>query len=513
MDRNDRRPPDRNIGDITDPGELVRVVVKRYWKFTPLLLIPVILIYVVMGILSVPPGKVAIMIRKTGDPPPNGSIVAQKEGQKGIVLEPLPEGLYWKNPYTWDWKLVDAVTIPEGKYGVVIRQHGEDLPRGNVVATGEEKGIQEDVLRAATHRINTLVNTVEIHEAVQVPPGHLGVVTLLAGRPPENPNRFVVKEGEKGVQPVALSPGTYIFNPYVRRVSSVDMRAHRFDMEGTDVIQFPSSDGFPITLVGTIEWYIDRERAAEVFVKYVDKRDVITCIVEKVILPNARAFSRLEGSKHLARDFISGETRQAFQDAFLKGLKEACASQGVLIRSALVRDTLPPEEIATPIRAREIAVREREKYEQEKDREIQEKQLSMEMKLMERKTQVKDMEAQVSIEVTKARENQRVALIGANKQLEVAELELEAAEDQASAQVEKGRAAADVVLFENKAKAAGIRAAREAFLSGETYVRYLYYRKIAPALRYVLSNTDGPFADIFQEFSRASKDGAADRDE
>lgn len=475
----------------------LRASAGRYLLLSPLLLIPLLLIFVVTGILNVAPKQVAILIRKTGEDPPNGSIVAQKEGQKGIVLEPLSEGFYWRNPFTWDWVIVDMVQVPEGKLGVKIRQYGAPLDPGQVIARAEQKGILEDPLGPGSHRVNTLVDKVLVQDVVQVPAGYLGIVTLLAGSDAKEPNRFVVNEGEKGVQKKALAPGTYLFNPFVKRVDTVDMRAHRFDMEAQDAIRFPSSDGFSITMVGTIEWYVDQERVAEVFVKYGDEREII----EKIILPNARAFSRIEGSKHLAREFISGVTRQEFQDAFLAGLGGSCAKQGVLIKSALVRDTVPPEEIANPIRQREIAAREKDKYEQEKEREIQEKQLAMETMLMDRMTKTKDAEAKVSIQVTKAKEDQQVAVIQASQKLDVAKLELKAAENQAKAAVERGKAAADVVLYNNKAKAAGIRDARVAFKESGAYVKYLYYQKIAPALSYILSNTDGPFADIFKEFA------------
>jgi regulator of protease activity HflC (stomatin/prohibitin superfamily) len=423
------------------------------------------------------------------------------------VLDPLPEGFYWKNPFTWDWRIVEQVEIPAGKLGVVVRQYGDPLDPGQIIARDGQKGLLATPLRPGRHLINSLVHKVVVSDAVEVPPGHVGVVTFLAGREPEDPNRFVVGEGEKGVQMTTLPPGTFYPNPYQQRIDSVDLRAHRFDMEDVDAIRFPSSDGFPITMVGTIEWYIDKQRVPEVFVKYVDKRDVITCIVEKIILPYARAFSRIEGSRHLARDFIGGVTRQKFQKAFLVGVQQACGREGIVIKSALVRDTLPPDEIATPIRQLEIAIREKEKYQQEKKREIQEKELAMEAKLMARMTKVKDAEAQVAVSITKAREKQRVAVIEADRKLEVAGLELKAAEDQANALKEKGQAEAAVVVFNNKAKAAGIRASREAFQDGSIYVKYLYYQKIAPALAYILSNTEGPFADIFKEFG-TSKGGA-----
>jgi regulator of protease activity HflC (stomatin/prohibitin superfamily) len=482
--------------------------VRRYIKFSPLLLIPVVLLFIFSGVLNVQANHIAVLIRKNGENPPDGSVVAQSPDQKGIQLLPVPEGLYWKNPFTWDWVIMPKVEIPQGKVGVRVRLYGEELPPGKIIAGEGQKGILEVPLRSGRYAVNKLIEKIELSDAVDIQAGYVGVETLLAGTEPKDTNEFVVQPGEKGVQPLTLTPGTYVINPYVKRIDTVDLRAHRFDMEGTDSIRFPSSDGFPITMVGTIEWYIDKVRVPEVYVKYVDKRDVITCLVEKIILPNARAFSRIEGSKHLARDFISGVTRQEFQDAFLAGLKKACALQGVIIKSALVRDTVPPDEIATPIRDKEIAIREREKVEQEKQREIQEKQLSMETKLMDRMTKIKDVEAQVSISITKAKQLQRVAIIDADRKLAVATLELKAAEDQAKALMEKGEAQADVIRYGNKARAAGILAARMAFRDGAVYVKYLYYQKIAPALAYILANTDGPFADIFQEFAKGTKSAA-----
>ncbi len=510
--RDRRSGPDRPAASGPTPAD-VAAWVRRILRWSPVLLVIFLIIFSASGVLNVDTMKAAVLIRKTGQDPPDGAIVSPGEGFKGIVLEPIPEGFYWKNPYSWDWVIIDQVEIPQGRLGVVIRQHGIDLDPGQILAGEGQKGIVEVPLRPGRHLVNTLVNEVVTFNAVEVPAGYVGVVTLLSGVESRNPNRFMVDEGEKGVQPGTLPPGTYYPNPYVQRIDPVDMRAHRFDMEGADAISFPSSDGFVITLVGTIEWYIDAHRIPEVFVKYGDAvSDIIMAVVEEVIIPNARAFSRIEGSKHLARDFISGVTRQKFQDAFLEGLKNSCAKQGVIIKSALVRDTLPPQEIANPIRQREIAIRQRDKYAQEKDREIQQKQLSMETTMMDRKTKVKDEEAKVSVSITKAQENQKVLLIEAGRKLDVAKLELKAAEDQASALLEKGRADADVVLFNNKAKAAGLRTAREAFKSGAAYVKYLYYRKIAPALSYVLSNTDGPFADIFKEFGGASGSGGGKAD-
>ena len=79
----------------------------------------------------------------------------------------------------------------------------------------------------------------------------------------------------------------------------------------------------------------------------------------KIILPYARSISRIEGSKLQAREFISGKTRTAFQERLLAQLRVACGARGVIIHSALVREIMPPPEIASLISQREQADRKR----------------------------------------------------------------------------------------------------------------------------------------------------------
>jgi hypothetical protein len=276
-------------------------------------------------------------------------------------------------------------------------------------------------------------------------------------------------------------------------------------MTADKIIRFPSLDGFDITMEGTIEWYIDAARVSEVFVKYVDTREVITCITEDIILPNARAYSRIEGSKHLARDFIGGITREKFQEEFLAGVKKSCAAQGVVIQSALVRQISPPDAIAKPIKDREIAIRMRDMYEQQKERERQQKLLSMEEKMKERKTMTTLADADASVAITKATQEKEVAVIQAEREFEVAKLQLQAAQNLAEAIVSAGKAKADVIVFKNAAEAQGLKNAAAAFGDGHTYVRYLMNQKLAPSITYVLSNTDGPFADLLRRVMESSK--------
>lgn len=462
--------------------------------------------FMVSGLVVVENRKAAVLIRKTGEDLPNGEILAKGE-QKGIHADALPEGWHWRNPYTWDWRIVDQIEIPPNKVGVQVRGFGKTMPEDSVIAGPDERGILADVLRPGRYVINPYAYRVTLYDAVSIPPGHVGVLTLVSGLEPRNPNDFLVESGERGIQKHTLPPGTYYENPFVKRITPIDIRSHRFDMHDDKIIRFPSLDGFDITMEGTIEWYVDPLRVSEVFAKYVDTRDVITCITEDIILPNARAYSRIEGSKHLARDFIGGITREKFQEEFLAGVKRSSALQGVIIQSALVRQISPPDAIARPIKDREIAIRMRDMYEQQKERERQQKLLSMEEKMKDRKTLTTLAEADASVAITKANQEKEVAVIMAERELEVARLQLQAAENLAEAVVAGGKAKADVIVFKNAAEAQGLKNSAAAFGDGHTYVRYLMNQKLAPSITYVLSNTDGPFADMIRRVLESSKAG------
>ncbi|HLY10555.1 MAG TPA: SPFH domain-containing protein [Planctomycetota bacterium] len=461
-------------------------------------------IFVISGMVIVENKRAAVLIRKTGVDLPNGEILA-KPDQKGIQADILPEGWYWRNPYTFDWVMVDQTEIPPKKVGIQVRTWGKRINENAVIAGPEERGIIADVLRPGRYVVNPFAYRVVLQDAVSIEPGSVGVLTLVSGADPKNPNEFLVENGERGIQHHTLPPGTYYENPYVKQIIPIDIRSHRFDMMSEKIIRFPSLDGFDITMEGTIEWYVDPLRVAEVYARYVDNRDFMTCITEAIILPNARAYSRIEGSKHLARDFIGGVTREKFQEEFLAGVKKSCALQGIMIQSALIRQIAPPDAIARPIKDREIAIRMRDMYEQQKERERQQKLLSMEEKMKDRKTLSTSAEADSSVSVTKATQEKEVAVIAAERELAVAQLQLQAAQNQAQAVVAAGKAKADVIVFKNAAEAQGLKNAAAAFGDGHTYVRYLMNQKLAPSITYILANTDGPFADIIRRVLESSK--------
>jgi len=93
----------------------------------------------------------------------------------------------------------------------------------------------------------------------------------------------------------------------------------------------------------------------------------------------------------------------------------------------------------------------------------------------------------------------------AEQKLKVAQTQLEAAKDKASAVLARAQADADVVRFDNAAEAAGVAAQVSAFGGdGGALARNLLLGKLAPAFRTILGNSEGPLMDLFREFTQHS---------
>jgi regulator of protease activity HflC (stomatin/prohibitin superfamily) len=325
------------------------------------------------------------------------------------------------------------------------------------------------------------------------------VTTLLHGKTPENPNTWVVAAGEKGVQPDVRPPGRYYLNPYVERVDKIDVRSHTLDLRSNDAIRFPSKDSFEIILEATVEYAIRQDRAPYVMVAIGDHND----IEGKLILPYARSLARIEGSKLLAREFITGDTRKSFQESVFSGLREQCGQQGIEIRATLIRRIEPPAEIANPISDRQIAGQQIKQYESEIAVAKSQAKLVEQEELQNQNHKIGEAQREVVTRIKQAEQAKEVALTEANKRLEVARLKLEAAKEEAAAILSRGQAEAEVILLEAEAEATPLASAVRAFGGGDLYAQFFFYQQLSPALKSVLADTQGPFADIFRALSDA----------
>ncbi len=311
--------------------------------------------------IEVPSRTIAVLTRKTGSELANVDEIVtldKTDKFKGIEEKVLTEGRYFYNPWKWDWDIVDQVEVPENRLGVRIRLYGEDLGYGNLIAEEPtQKGIWKEVLRPGRYPLNAIVyeegttpepnrdnfiELVELHKPIVVPAGFKGVVTLLSAPPADDPNELIVESGKRGVQEETLNPGVYYINPYVKRVSLVDCRSQRFNLSTGGEMGFPSRDGFWVKLDGRIEFRVDPERAAEVFVTYNERNNDIGPdarvedeIIAKIILPNARSFCRLRGSDQLGTRFHLGRKTIAVPRGFPENARGDLPASGDRDRSSV----------------------------------------------------------------------------------------------------------------------------------------------------------------------------------
>jgi regulator of protease activity HflC (stomatin/prohibitin superfamily) len=451
------------------------------------------------------PDEIAVLIRKTGKDLGPGQVIAVEKNQKGIQLDVLAEGRYFKNPYTWSWKIHRILDVPAGKLGVMTRLYGEELPPGRIIAGEKQRGILHEILRPGKYRINPYAYHVALFDAISISPGSVGVVTSLTGSDvlnssltAEDRNTFMVKEGMKGVSGRLLDPGTHYLNPYVFNVVEVNTQSQRFEMAGDDVINFLTVDGFSVTVEGTIEFSVERDEAAFLTHRVGDMDDII----KKIILPRARGFSRIEGSKHPAVNFIVGETRQKFQSDLESHLRARSKGWGVDIKSVLVRKIIVPDEIASINRDRELAVQDAAKYEQQIVQAKSKAELTKQEMLAIQSREKVEADTKRIRAVIDAQQDQSVRLIAAEKELGVARLEYDAALFQADSILLTADGEKDAIKAQNQAEASVLQSRVTAMGGGGNFARYTLYEKIGPRINAVLSSDDAEgVGNIFSGFA------------
>jgi hypothetical protein len=517
--RGGRGSPPRSFADWrslpfpTGPGLIVRVLLA-------LAIIYGAYFWLIRRVV-VDPDKVLVLMKKDGsrslagdqlvipDPKnyPGGADAWEKEygDVNGVQEAVYLTGTYFFSPFDYERTVEPVAEIHSGKVGVVVRLFGDALPEGQVLAdpTKLQRGPLAGVLQPGKYPQYSNPHAYKVIEVdpVQVDPGHRGVVTVMAGNPAKQPNDYLVADAEQGVQRQTEPEGFRYVNPFARRITPISVKSQRFEMSGEDAIRFPSSDGFEIKLEGFVEWSVDPERLPLTYSQYAEGHELLPFLEAKVILPYGRSFCRLAGSRYTARDFISGDTKLQFQKEFARNLTEACAGQGIVVYQALVRDIVPPDAIKDPINEREVARQKVKTIDEQIKVAKSQANLARQEALSEQNQKIGEANKQV-VTITKRAEQERdVAVTLAEQELAVAKLKLEAAQKQADAIVARGTADADVVLLKMKAEAEPLRQQVQAFGGdGRAYAQFFFYQKVAPSIKSILTNSDGPFADVFKQF-------------
>jgi regulator of protease activity HflC (stomatin/prohibitin superfamily) len=454
--------------------------------------------------IEIEPGKVGVLIAKLGRNLPPGEIIATSTEYKGIQLGVLSEGRHFYNPILWDWEFFPVTEVPVGQVGILMCQYGRDfteaeIKAGKVIAEPGQKGVQKDVLQPGKYRLNPYAERLQLQKALDIPAGYVGVVTNLAGKIPRQANAFLVDDGEKGISRKVLTPGTHYLNPYMFDVVLMDCRSQKLELSGDEALVFPSSDAFEMTVHLTVEWAIDPASAPLVFARIgeMDRNPNKNELLQKVVVPAIRGFGRIEGSKYPAIDYIAGKSREVFQNSLQVKMQKACESKGIIIKSILINDITPPQEIATPIREREIAKEELNRNLNQLKQAQAEQDLARSEELIKQETEKVTANTQNLVKIISAENRRKIALIDQDKRLNMEATFLEASRKEAEAILARGKAQADVTLLESQAEADSFKKAIEAFKSPEIFAYYEFLNRVAPAINTIFANTDSPFGKIF----------------
>jgi uncharacterized membrane protein YqiK len=238
--------------------------VVNHWHFFAAVALAIIVLLLyrqllwLCGVIIVPDDSIGVVTKKfvlfgKHRRLPDGRIIALS-GEAGYQADTLAPGLHlglW--PWQYSAELVTFFTVPPGKVGCVEACDGKPLASGRIVArqvpcdsfqdaraflqNEGERGPQMAVIPPGTYRINSLLFTISLFDAIVVPPGKIGVIEARDGKPLtggrviarhvecdsfQDAPAFMANGGERGPQMAIIAPGNYRINPFLFSVQLAD---------------------------------------------------------------------------------------------------------------------------------------------------------------------------------------------------------------------------------------------------------------------------------------------------
>jgi len=522
VDPNEMAVITAKIGDTLPPGQILAEAGQKGIQADVLgegrhFRNPILYDREIVPVSVIPPGKVGVVTSKVGNELPEGEFLAAL-GEKGIWRGVIGPGKYRLNPYGYKVDVIPAISIPIGYAGVITSLSGQQAPPDQFAAASQ-KGVRRDILQPGLYFVNPKEYKIDVLE--------IGVnqVSLLGKEGGE-----VITKGRLESQNVAMEQLQkqvldeqkrkrldYIAESAQslgRRMAPAKLRTPG-EQEGMDLerikqeylqgdtmatlglaqfVEFPSRDGFEISLDMTVEFELKPEVIAWIFSRYGD----LPAVVDKVLMPQITSISRNKGSEYRAKDFIVGEGREKFQTDLTRSLAETLADKRIIVHNALIRHVVVPMQILDPIQQASIAV--------EQDLTNQEKQntaktlaeLNTELTLIDqRRQQVAEETKKIKAEVLADQEKQ-VAEIHATARKQVAEIEQESAAIRADTVRALEIARASSVKMVEGEKASGLQLKAKAFGDPVAYTYYQFAESLNPQIdiRILHSGTGTLWTDL-----------------
>jgi regulator of protease activity HflC (stomatin/prohibitin superfamily) len=421
--------------------------------------------------------------------------------------------------------------------GLIACKQGKTPPPGVEVVDPGYKGIQKDVLTPGTYKINPHLYSVTLVPAVVVPPGFVGVSTRLTGdRGPSTsvtlseiraqtsgpstqpdlpathqaPSRLIAGATQRGVLKNVLQPGIYYVNPRLVKVDVVPcgydaitlehlaadpnapQRGDRSRARGTNnptnnpgtSVRFYSGDGYLVEADLTLVWGVSPADAPEI-VANVGGWDLVR---SNIIEPAMKAACQNVGAKYTSRELIQGTTRSKFQDELSESLERSVANRSVHVLLALIRNITIRDNSGRDQTNGLLATIQRANIEIENDLTNKQKtitavtaaKLQEALKAVDVARETVSSESGVKVANIQAEGAKKAAEIDAQRDFDIAKINLEIAELDAKRTQILGKAQADVAKMKNDAEAKGAKLLVDAFGSPQAYNLYTFAQNFQP---------------------------------
>lgn len=471
----------------------------RLRRLALLIAVPVVILLILFlalwktFFLYVPPGKMLVVISKSGEPLSENQVLA-KEGQKGILRRVRGEGWHFVLPIIYTTELKDNLVIKPGMVGIVTSKGGVPVPPGQVVEE-DERGIRREFLLPGSYRLNPYGFEVKEAPMVKIDPGFVGVLR----------RKLASKDGGLGiVMDRVLQPGIYPLNVEEYEVIACEVGVYQTTYQYTTnrdstAITFPAKDANTISLDCTIEWEarpqfwttwvtkfggIDRPPGKDAAPASPTKVGDLKNIERLVIDQHVRKICRDRGLNYGAQDFLDGEKREKFQADFRSELDSVCNEDNVLVRSAFIRNIIIPDRFLEQKRLERLAI---------------ENKLTSEALTLTAATQAEVAEAKQTIELkvakVKAETKRQVETVEQEtlNVTSVTDAEIDRLKDEYSAKIQEVDTQRDRTLGEAEASAKKAKETAEAAIfkmrmevfskDSDAYLRYTMAKELNPNIR------------------------------
>ena len=241
------------------------------------------------------------------------------------------------------------------------------------IDAGGQMGVQHDPLLPGTYALNRIVIRVERVPMLVVSQGEVALVKSSLGLQTKDTSgkdyKFgsLVRPGHVGLWEVALGTGKYAINPniYVTEIvptyilnlswAKESSEAHKLDVR-LSTINARSREGFEFKIDLQVQIHIPDLLAPLVIAMVKSMDNLVNEILHPAVGNHFR--DRLQGMP--AIQFI--ETREAVQKSALEHIRTALRAYFVEVRGVYIQDVIPPPELITVLKAREVAVQQQMTY-------------------------------------------------------------------------------------------------------------------------------------------------------